>query len=78
MAGLRRLGVVSARDAAPLAASRGATVVWDDDAQEAHFRHLDDAGKARTVWFENSYRQGKGAAASYSGGEGRDPHGDIR
>ncbi len=48
-------GVIYARDAVSLAASRNAPVIWDDKAQEAHFTYWDNAGTAHTVWFENSY-----------------------
>lgn len=48
-------GVVYARDAASLAASGNAPVLWDDGAQESHFRYTDKAGTTHTVWFENGH-----------------------
>lgn len=48
-------GVVPSRDALSLASSHGASVVWDDTAQEPHFSYWDSNGVQHSVWFENSY-----------------------
>ncbi len=48
-------GVVYAKDAAGLAASKGAAINWDDTAQEPNFTYKDGSGIGHTVWFENSW-----------------------
>lgn len=45
---------LKATEALALADDYGATVVWDDVAQEAHFNYWTGTTK-HTVWFENSY-----------------------
>lgn len=45
---------VSAKEAARAAASRGAEIRWDEEAQVPYFQYWDTSGK-RTVFFENGY-----------------------
>ncbi|MCL6451640.1 MAG: N-acetylmuramoyl-L-alanine amidase [Acetobacteraceae bacterium] len=46
---------LTADEAVKLAQARGATIVWDDVQQEAHFTYVDSRGITHQVWFENSY-----------------------